>query len=429
MTEAVVLAAGYGKGLEPITHTRHKVLVPIINKPLIEYHISNLSSAGIKKINVVVNYLRSQVEESLKKIAQKYGVDFSVIDQGKPLGTGHALLKAMERVSSEHILVIYGDVFIEREDLLKIINSGRAPLIASYRVPDARNFGVLEVSDGTLRKIIEKPETPPSNLINAGIYLLDHHIIRYLERLEPSPRGEYELTDAINEYTKDVPVKVAELGFWMDVGRPWRILDLNKRLLSRYSEQIVKGHMEAGAVIKGPVVIEEGAEVLSGTYIMGPAHICKGASVGPNAFIRPYSVILENAKIGFNVEVKGSVVMEGAHVAHQAYVGDSIVGEESNLGAGTILANLRFDNALVPYRVKGRKESSSRRKLGAIIGGHVKTGVNVSTYPGVKIGAYSWINPGLAVREDIPPCTHYVAEGVFKPVRGECRVDLSVWRP
>ncbi len=428
MPDAVILAAGYGKGLEPITHTRHKVLVPVLDKTLLEHNVRSLVRAGVKSIVIVVNYLKEQVVKEASRLAKVYDAELRVVDQGEPLGTGHALLKALSSISTEDFIVLYGDIYVEPEDVAKVISGGK-PTIAGYGVEDPKRYGVLITDGGILREIIEKPETPPSNLVNAGLYYLDRRIEKYLENLPLSPRGEYELTDAINSYCSEVSVQVVELSYWLDIGRPWKLLDLSKHLLRRIEGQTILGHVEGGVRVRGPVVIEEGAEVLSGTYIWGPAYIGREAVVGPNAFIRPYSVVLRGARVGFNVEVKASIVMEDAHAAHQAYIGDSVVCEHANLGAGTILANLRFDDGNVKYRVKGVVEDTGRRKLGAIIGGYVKTGVNVSTVPGVKIGAYSWINPGVTVYRDVPPCTHVISEGESRPVKGECCVDLSVWRP
>ena len=142
-------------------------------------------------------------------------------------------------------------------------------------------------------------------------------------------------------------------------------------------------------------------------------YIGKDVEVGPNAYVRSYSVILDGSRIGFNVEVKESVIMEHTHISHQAYVGDSVVCEGVNLGAGTILANLRFDGKTVKVRIKGAVEDSGRRKLGAFIGGYVRTGVNVSVFPGVKIGAYSWIYPGVTVTDDVPPKSILKYNGVI----------------
>ncbi|MEM4532271.1 MAG: nucleotidyl transferase, partial [Desulfurococcaceae archaeon] len=163
-----------------------------------------------------------------------------------------------------------------------------------------------------------------------------------------------------------------------------------------------KSIVEENVTIKPPVYIGEGSIIRSGSYIEGPVYIDRGVEIGPNARIRPYSVICSGSRIGFSVEVKESIIMENVHISHLSYVGDSIVCENTNFGAGTITANLRFDEKTVSVNIKGRRVDSGRRKLGAIIGGYVKTGIHVSIMPGVKIGSYSWISPGAVVKHDIP---------------------------
>jgi len=430
--EAIVLAAGFGRGLEPITHTRPKPLLPLLNRTLLEYHLDNLKViGGISRVVVVASYLLDKVEELIRRIESRYPFDVVVVDQGRPLGTAHALLKGLEASAGDPLLVIYVDSAYSTDDLTKLAESSGRFVVAAYRVEDPRDYGVLVVSPGgTLRNLVEKPAVPLSNLVNAGIYRLDHSIGRYLERVELSPRGEYELTDAIRTVTSEgVPVYVYELSYWRDLGRVWRYLEFCQELLrAGVKGSTILGRVEAGVSIRGPVYVAEGAEVLSGTYISGPAYIGRNAVVGPNAYLRPGAILLNGARIGFSVEVKESIVMEGATAAHLAYIGDSVVCEYANLGAGTVLANLRLDGKEVKVGVKGVKVPTGRRKLGGFVGGYARLGVNVSVNPGVKVGAYSRVFPGVSVFEDVPPCTTLLPDGSTRPIpREECGVDLEVW--
>jgi bifunctional N-acetylglucosamine-1-phosphate-uridyltransferase/glucosamine-1-phosphate-acetyltransferase GlmU-like protein len=167
----------------------------------------------------------------------------------------------------------------------------------------------------------------------------------------------------------------------------------------------VAGSIDKAARVEGKVVIEEGAELLPGAYIEGPAWISRGCRVGPNCHIRQYSYLCRDVRVGNGCEVKASILMERSHVGHLSYLGDSIVGADSNLGAGTITANLRFDGLPVKMRVKGASVDTGRRKLGAFLGDGVKTGINVSLFPGVKVGPQSWIGPHVALDSDVPPKT------------------------
>lgn len=430
--EAVILAAGLGKGLEPVTHTKPKPLIPVLDRSLLEIHLEALRKVGsVKRVIVVANYLIDRVRERVKDVENRYPFELMVVDEGRPLGTAHALLKGLESVKEEDVLVIYVDSIYTTEDLLNIVTSSSPYIVTAYRVSDPRDYGVLICDSlGFVKDVVEKPSQPISNLVNAGIYKFKTSIVEYLEKVEPSPRGEYELTDAVRLLPLyGASVKVLELQYWRDVGKVWKYLEYSMEVLNeRVREQIILGKVEENVKILGPVYIGEDAEVLSGTYIVGPAYIGKGAVIGPNAYIRPGSIILENSRIGFSVEVKESIVMEQVHASHLSYIGDSIVCEGTNLGAGTILANLRLDNREVKVRIKGVNVATGRRKLGGLVGGYVKTGVNVSINPGVKVGAYSRIFPGLTIYKDVPPCHVVKSDGSMSPLnKEECHIDTTIW--
>lgn len=425
--EAILLAAGYGRGLEPLTHTRNKVLIPVIDKTLLDHHVESLVSAGVRKIVVVAGYMKEQLEKHVNKLAGRFSCDIKLVDQGRPSGTGDAVKRGIEEINTDYFLIVYGDVFVRSSDV-KGMAALRRNVIGAYEVEDSRRYGVLITEGPLLKKIVEKPEEAYTNLINAGVYVLSDRVRKHLDNLTLSPRGEYELTEALTRLSGEEPVHVYKLSYWRDLGRPWSLLELNKDLMSAWREQVLRGRVESGVVVKNPVYIDEGAEILSGTYIVGPVYIGRDSVVGPHTYVRPYTVILSDSKIGYDVEIKESVIMSRSHISHQAYVGDSIVGEGCNLGAGTITANLRFDEKPVRYVVKGVRESTGRVKFGAAFGDFVKTGVNVSTMPGVKVGAYSWIYPGAVVTKDVPPCSIYVSEDEVRGIRDSCQVDRAVWR-
>jgi len=430
--EAVILAAGFGRGLEPVTHTRPKPLVPVLDRSLLEVHLDALREVGtVKKVVVVANYLIDKVREKVLNIQGRYPFELRVVDEGRPLGTAHALLKGLEAVDDDEVLVIYVDSIYATRDLLGIATSSSPYLVAAFKVDDPRDYGVLICDPlGFVKDIVEKPSQLISNVVNAGVYKFRADVVKYLEKVEPSPRGEYELTDAARLLSRcGAPVRSFELRYWRDIGRVWKYLEYSVEVLGEQVRgQTILGRVEEGARISGPVYVGEGAEILSGTYIVGPAYIGRGAVIGPNAYIRPGSIILDNSRIGFSVEVKESVIMEQVHASHLSYIGDSIVCEDVNLGAGTILANLRLDEKEVKVRIKGVKVSTGRRKLGGLVGGHAKTGVNVSVNPGVKLGAYSRVFPGLTIYEDIPPCHVVRSDGSTSPLPKEgCPIDTTIW--
>jgi bifunctional UDP-N-acetylglucosamine pyrophosphorylase/glucosamine-1-phosphate N-acetyltransferase len=235
------------------------------------------------------------------------------------------------------------------------------------------------------------------------MFVFEPSIFEHIHRTGRSPRGEFEITDTLTALAREEGVKVHRLtSDWIDVGRPWDLLKANEIFMSRL-EGRVDGEVEAGATLKGQVVVEAGALVRSGSYILGPAYISKGCEVGPNSYIRAGTCLGPGVKVGAGVEVKNSIVMANSHLPHLSYVGDSIIGERCNLGAGTKVANLRFDERNVRVSCGGRSVDSGRRKLGVIMGDEVKTGVNAMIDAGTVIWERSLIGPGALAKGVIGP--------------------------
>jgi bifunctional UDP-N-acetylglucosamine pyrophosphorylase/glucosamine-1-phosphate N-acetyltransferase len=231
-----------------------------------------------------------------------------------------------------------------------------------------------------------------------------------IAKTKPSSRGEYEITDAIEILIANGNVGGYSLpSWWLDIGKPWDLLEANKMILSQ-SHGIIEGIVEDGAVIKGETIVKKGALIKTGAYIEGPAYIEEDAVIGPNCYIRAYTSVGKKVKIGNAVEIKNSIIMDYTNVGHLSYVGDSIIGRHSNFGAGTITANLRHDNGDVLVTVKGKRIPSGRRKLGAIIGDNVKTGIGTSISPGVVLHQGARTGIGVIVDKDIEPFKLVIAK-------------------
>ncbi len=407
----IVLAGGRGRRLEPLTETRPKVLLPIVDKPVVYRPLKLLSMLGIKDIVVVVSYMGEKVVEYVKDISNELSIEPSFVYQGQELGTAHAVKVAINRVFDDAI-VIYGDLYIDVENvynvLRNVINKNHRNIVTGVHLDDVSRYGKLITDGNRVIGIEEKPLFGGSGLVNAGIYLFTSKTLELVNEVSLSPRGEYELTDIINlGYKKGIEFRYITIDSrsWSDIGYPWDLLKASKIELEKISHRDIRGSIDPIVTIKGPVIIDDGAIVKGATYIEGPVYIGRNVSIGPNSYLRPYTVVLDGAHIGFCVEVKESIVMENTHAAHLSYIGDSIIAENVNLGAGTKIANLRLDEKTVKVTIDGKKIDSGRIKLGAIIGGYVKTGINVSIMPGVKIGSHSIIYPGITVYRDVPPKT------------------------
>jgi UDP-N-acetylglucosamine diphosphorylase / glucose-1-phosphate thymidylyltransferase / UDP-N-acetylgalactosamine diphosphorylase / glucosamine-1-phosphate N-acetyltransferase / galactosamine-1-phosphate N-acetyltransferase len=408
--KAVLLAAGEGVRLLPITAKRPKHLIRVGGKPILEHCIDALKANGVVEMLIITHYLGDAIRAYFGD-GSRMGLKIDYIDQKEVLGTGNAASLA-ETFADGSFLLVYGDLLFSHEAITKVIEvygSGQASAVmAVVPVDNPESYGIIEFKGSNIvKRIVEKPspKNAPSNLANAGLYLFNKEIFGGLKKVKKSPRGEWELTDAVTylvEEGKAVLTAQISKADWFDIGRPWDLLDANVWALKRMEHRVL-GNIENGAHLIGPVSVAETARIRSGAYIEGPCFIDEGADVGPNCFIRANTSIGKNARVGNACEVKNSIIMDGTHVGHLSYVGDSILCEKCNLGAGTITANLRFDDGPIKMLVKDKVVDTSRRKLGAILGDNVKTGIGASLMPGVKVGNDSWVGPGLMIERDLPP--------------------------
>jgi UDP-N-acetylglucosamine diphosphorylase/glucosamine-1-phosphate N-acetyltransferase len=293
-------------------------------------------------------------------------------------------------------------------DVLRLYDAEKpAAVMAVVPVEKPESYGVVKLAaEKKVTGIVEKPALgeAPSNLANAGIYVFSKEVFDKLRQTKASVRGEWELTDALSLFIEDgKTVLAAEVskGDWLDIGRPWDLLEANSWALKRMDHKVY-GTVENGAHLVGAVTVAETARIRSGAYIEGPCFIDEGSDIGPNCYVRSYTSIGKNARVGNACEIKNSIIMDGTHVGHLSYVGDSILCERCNLAAGTITANLRLDDGPVKMVVKGKVVDTGRRKLGAILGDDVKTGINALFMPGVKVGAGSWVGANFTVQRDLP---------------------------
>lgn len=214
-----------------------------------------------------------------------------------------------------------------------------------------------------------------------------------------SERGELELTDVLERACTHTTVSPVPFDRWLDVGRPWELLEANEWKLDEL-ERDIAGDVSEDAHLRGNVVVEEGATVEPGVVVEGPARISEGASIGPNAYIRGATYVGQDVHVSHSVEVKNSVLMQDTSVGHLSYVGDSVLGRAVNFGAGTNVANLRHDDEAVKVQVKGDVTSTGRRKFGVVVGDEAKTGINSSLNAGVKLGAEAFTKPGETLLGD-----------------------------
>ncbi len=410
--KAVLLAAGAGERLMPITATRPKHLIKVAGKPILQFCLEAVKNAGITEAIIVTHYMGEAIHGYFGN-GEKLGLKISYVEQKAILGTGNAAEVAEPYVDGDFVL-IYGDLLFGQDAVKDVVSSFRkgktAAVMAVVPVERPENYGIIEHdTEGKVKRIVEKPAAgkASSNLANAGIYAFSKDVFDKIKQTTTSIRGEWELTDAITLLAQDgKTVLAAQLSKddWFDVGRPWDLLDANVWALKRMDHKVL-GTVEQGAHLIGPVSIAESARVRSGAYIEGPVFIDEEADIGPNCYIRSGTSLGKKTRVGNSCEIKNSILMDGTHAGHLSYVGDSILGEKCNLGAGTIIANLRFDDGCIKMMVKDKLVDTGRRKLGAILGDNVKTGIKSLFMPGVKVGANTWVGANFMVERDLPANT------------------------
>jgi bifunctional UDP-N-acetylglucosamine pyrophosphorylase/glucosamine-1-phosphate N-acetyltransferase len=369
-------------------------MLPVAGRPLVIHCLENAIAAGASRVTVVVGYEADTVRAALAD--REWPVPVETATQPTQRGTADAVRAARDSLRDDPFAVVNGDVLYDRRSLASLYDAG--PAVGSFRMENPSAYGVLRVDGDRVRGVVEKPTDPPSNLVNAGAYVFPAEARDWLD-VDESTRGEAEVTDVLQRTCESTAVSAVPFERWLDVGRPWELLAATEWKLDSLDREVA-GDVDADATLRGDVRVEAGAVVEPGVVIEGPAHIGADCHIGPNAYIRGATSLGPGVRVGHGVEVKNSVVMAGSAIPHLTYLGDSVLGRNVNLGAGTTVANLRHDDENVQLTVKGDRVDTGRRKFGVVCGDEVKTGVNCSLNPGVTLGTGVTVEPGETVRRD-----------------------------
>jgi len=397
--QAVLMVAGKSTRTYPLTLTRPKPLLPILNRALIRHSLDQLVGL-FDQVIFITGYKKEQIEAEL---GDNYnGMQLVYQEQKEQRGTGHAVLQAGPHITGKFV-AMNGDDLFARQDIEELIKYDCAAL--AKRVDDPSLYGVFQVDAANrVQKLVEKPKEFIGDLANIGCYVLQPDFFAELENTPLSERGEIEITSAVDAVAQRQPVFALPIaGFWLPTGFAWDLLKHQEFIMQTMTESLNEGIIEQGAVLKGAVRVGQGTVVKSGAYIEGPVVIGDNCTIGPNCYIRKYSAVGDGCVIGQAVEIKNSIILPGCHIQHLSYIGDSVVGENCNIGAGSITANQRHDGANVKSTIKAKLVDTGRRKLGAIVSDGAKLGVHTTIYPGRKIWPGMKTMPGDIIRRDLMP--------------------------
>ncbi|QCC60457.1 glucose-1-phosphate thymidylyltransferase [Natrinema thermotolerans] len=334
--KGVLLSGGTGSRLRPITHTGPKQLVPVANKPVLEYAIEDLKEAGVTEIGVVLGHKGREEIQELLGDGSDYGVDITYIVQGNPLGLAHAAGCARDFVGDDDFVMYLGDNILKQgiADLVESFERGDYGAgIALQEVDTPEQFGIADVDDdGTVTQLIEKPDDPPTNLALIGIYVFSNEVFDVIERLEPSWRGELEITDAIQTLLEDghsIDSHVVQ-GWWKDTGKPEDILEAN-RLVLEDEDLVREGRIGPDATVEGRIELHETATIEDGAVVRGPVSIGPNTVVESGTYVGPYTSIGPESTLE-GVHIENSVVIGASTIATNGKIVDSLLGRGANVG-------------------------------------------------------------------------------------------------
>ncbi|MCI2975443.1 MAG: glucose-1-phosphate thymidylyltransferase [Ferrimicrobium sp.] len=332
--KALILAGGSGTRLRPLTHTASKQLVPIANKPILFYGLEAIAECGISEVGIVVGHTAAEVEAAVGD-GSDFGLRVTYLPQDAPRGLAHAVLIAREFLGDDDFVMYLGDNFLvggitEIVDGFGAREPSTAARILLARVRDPRKFGVAEIAaDGSVVRLVEKPEVPPSDLALVGVYLFDHRIHDAVEAIKPSARGELEITDAISQLiTMGLGVKSSMVdGYWKDLGDPEALLDGNRIALMAVRSAILGEVLDSK--VEGPVLIEPGAKIID-SIIRGPAVIGRGVTLR-SSYVGPFSSIGDRCMVTSS-EIVNSIILSDSTIDNVGAIEGSVIGKFAVIG-------------------------------------------------------------------------------------------------
>ncbi len=332
--KGIILHGGHGTRLRPLTHTGPKQLLPIANKPMSQYCVETLIDAGIVEIAFIIGGVGSNKVKDYYGNGEKFNAKFSYIEQDFPKGIAHAISLCKDFVNGEKFVVFLGDNLIQKSIKKYLSNFQESHTAASLllcKVDNPTQFGVADIKNDKIIKIVEKPKNPTSNLAVTGIYFLTPIVFDVIKNLKPSWRNELEIADALQiliQEKKEISYDIIT-DFWKDTGTPKDILEANRTILENMNESF-NGKKEKNVILEGKMIVSEGTLIKEGAKITGPVII------GKNCIIENNTVIGENTSIGNNSHLKGctisnSIIMSNCSIDGDLNIKNSIIASNSKI--------------------------------------------------------------------------------------------------
>ncbi len=386
--KAVILAAGEGKRLRPFTETMPKVMLPVANKPVLEYVFDAVKNSGIDEIINVVGYKKEVIMEYFKNYED---IDITYVVQDKQLGTAHALLQAKKYINDPFI-VLSGDNIIDQSSISRLIKdkSKHSLLIKEHTHPS--KYGVVFVKKSILKEIVEKPKGELGKFISTGIYKLPSSVFDDVEEL--TSQGVYALSSVVQSIVeRGENISTVTADSWMDIVYPWDLIHVNEAMIHSTSASI-SGIIEKGVTMKGAISVGKNTTIYSGCYIVGPVVIGEGCEIGPNACIFPSTTIGNNSVVHPFSEIRNSVLMNDVHIGSNSFISHSVIAR------GSIMAN-NFSTMSGKATIEIEGEFKKLETIGTMVGENCTLGSSVIVEPGIIIGRRCEISPMKRIMKNV----------------------------
>lgn len=444
--KAIILAGGNGTKLWPYSETMPKATIPVANKPLISIIVEELKRLNIDTY-IVVGYLREEIRYALRDIDNIHYIEIE-----RHNGTAKALLDSLRLIPQDDILVVYGDILVHPKDLERFVEESErfrlTVLVSSLGPEEPQDWICARVKDGKITSIEGHPRSGSHRV--CGVYFIGKEYLKYLEKTPAYMRNvpvggmppyEIDLAESFQVMIEDgIDVHAIETeGFFVDIDKPWHILEANRRYIEFLSSSISEdtipegssicpnayingkvilgknSHIGTGVVILGNLIVGDNTTITNGAVFTGPCVIGDNCFIYNYPQIGGYTAIGNRCHIGHCAEIEG-VFFDNVYVVHYSEL-YGVFGYSVDIGAATVCGTLRFDDRRTIHKIKDRVEFPKEGANATYIGNFSRTGVNAIIMPGVKVGCYSLVGPGVIAYEDIPSRTMLIAkqEYIKKP--------------
>lgn len=389
--KAIILAAGEGARMGPFTASEPKVMIPVGNRPILEFVVRAVVESGIRDILMVIGYRRERIQSYFQD-GRAFEAQITYIPEPKQLGTAHTLRQAKASLEGR-FLVLNGSNLIDRAFVADLLDHADAPAVVIKESDRPQEYGMVTLGGKHVVSITERPREVTSNLINTGAYILEPSVFDLIDR--QAEAGRHDLPSVLSEWAKTTAIAAVESkGTWVDARYPWDLLRLNATALQAVQD-VRAGTVERGVTIRGRVSVGEGCVIRSGAYLQGPLSLGPGCEVGANAVLLPSTSLGKNVRIGPLATVSNSILMDDVNLGPSSVVHDSVIGSGVAARAGLLAAS-------GPADVLIEGEYHAVRQIGALIGEDAELGNGVTVDCGTVVNERARVASGARLRGTVP---------------------------